>query len=187
MYVFDVSHESAKKALNFLREVSVHGVQCESHDGVAFESNLVLCFYVAHIVEIEDQLSLEPETHTSFPCHRCMAPMESLLGPTKAESRSFPMRQKLMSECLSTYEKLDRSISLSMHCKLPILAPFPFVGIHSLNETYSIFRFEPMHNFYLLFSKLLHNSLVGTLFDKKRVTAAMVTSACSSTIFKQVM
>lgn len=124
-----------------------------------FKCHLVLCSCVADVPETEALYSLKRRTQTRFPCNRYLEPRESLSKAIEVYKRSFAMIHKLISEFLPIAEKTDRLKSLSMHCKLPVLVSFSFVGIHTYNEIHSVFRFDPMHNFYLGISKLLHSCL----------------------------
>lgn len=95
-----------------------------------------------------------------------------LCGYSSRAMRTHTIRRKKhfvnKKDCFGELRREMRSEifkETSMHFRLPVLATFPFIGVHPCNDIYEIFRFDPMHNVFLGILKILHNCMSRMLSD----------------------
>lgn len=96
------------------------------------------------------------------------------------------MRRSVIFKSLCT-AKIDKEIkSLSTNFMELVMATFPPVGFHPYPNMYTIFRFEPLYQILLRFSKMPHECIIGMLADDKKTTNAMTSQISSAKNFRQI-
>lgn len=125
-----------------LAESTVAGLSCNTNDKRSLPFHLIVASYVAYIPETEDFLSDNRGNQTPIPSHLCNTKRELSSKPFVATKRCLAKRNQLIdmtsSERLPEKDRNDLLEKLSTHVIEPILATFPFVGIHKTRDVYFI-------------------------------------------------
>ena len=176
-------HKSIEYFFLGIIDAALPGISVVTEDKKKIRFHLVLASYVADIPESEDLVGVKRRVRTKKPCHRCLIPVERLSYCTREQPRSIKNTYNILNRGEESRHELE---DLSMHSLPPVLSKFPHAGIHPCVDSYSIFRFEPLHNFSLGVSKLIKECASDLLRDEKRFTSNITKKDGTARSFSQV-
>lgn len=156
-------------------------MRCVSSDMHRFVLHFFLASYVENLLEADDWLSVKQGNKTNRPCHRCSVESEQMPFHSDAPKWTLSDFKKKLTRKGVSVEELTKHSMLAL---LPKFFSFPTVAVHPGNETYNLFRVEPMHIVLLGISKLLKKCTSEMLRDDEIYAPAIQNSSGNQLSFK---
>lgn len=178
-------HQSVNYCMEALKPKAIVGIPMTTSDGSSLHTHVLVSSYIADLPEAEDMTGIKRGGSTSFPCHRCMVPKESMNKKnTNFPKRNIKTAMQLMNEIRDGVPNVvDKFNNLSMHPLVPVLSDFPFSGIDPCVDTYAIFTVGPMHTCWLGISKTLKECATVRLEDRTLSSNAIKSSSGAPRMF----
>lgn len=187
-----ILHECIRFLLQPLENVHKSGFIVTDGRGKKMCCHPTISSYIADIPEAKDACGVKHGTKVRCPCHRCYVPSENLNGverfPNRSRSDTLERREKY-KQCMKeaevgrrkhhvarTREAVENAnivlgeVSLSEYSSC--LEQCALFDTQARENMYSVFAFEPLHNFHLGISKLLKTCIMSRLNSNNMTSTA---------------